>query len=156
MVINPIVGLYVHYIPSMKIPVMKCGVTIPNLRSFDPGTYSPDVEHGSPEKWAPRKGDEIPNLAFPIIFRRTNLETLGGKAFILFFAWQNLYFLKRQHNPPAKKRTTWDVPERFFSGSMVLGGYFTLNIPHQVCHNPVSVLLMEEILHYLGCIKPSK
>ena len=36
MVINPIVGVY---IPIIRIPI-KGGMTIPNITSLDPGTYS--------------------------------------------------------------------------------------------------------------------
>ena len=36
MVINPIVGVY---IPIIRIPVIKGGMTIPNTTSLDPGSY---------------------------------------------------------------------------------------------------------------------
>ena len=35
MVINPIVGVY---IPIIRIPIKKCGMTIPNIATFDHGT----------------------------------------------------------------------------------------------------------------------
>ena len=38
MVINPIVGVY---IPIIRIPI-KGGMTIPNIATFDRGTYSPN------------------------------------------------------------------------------------------------------------------
>ena len=39
MVINPIVGVY---IPIIRIPI-KGGMTIPNIRSLDPGTYTTSI-----------------------------------------------------------------------------------------------------------------
>ena len=41
MVINPIVGVY---IPTVRIPI-KGGMTIPNIATFDHGTYKP-IESG--------------------------------------------------------------------------------------------------------------
>ena len=42
MVINPIVGVY---IPHYKDSLLKVGMTIPNIRSLDPGTYLTFVLH---------------------------------------------------------------------------------------------------------------
>ena len=45
MVINPIVGVY---IPIIRIPI-KGGMTIPNIATFDHGTYNPP--EGKDYKW---------------------------------------------------------------------------------------------------------
>ncbi len=54
MVINPIVGVY---IPIIRIPI-KGGMTIPNIATFDHGTYGENPEN-APKDLLTQSGKEL-------------------------------------------------------------------------------------------------
>ena len=55
MVINPIVGVY---IPIIRIPI-KGGMTIPNIATFDHGTYGKMMGKIGPERWDKKESNPM-------------------------------------------------------------------------------------------------